>query len=193
MCRRLVPAILLALAVLVPSGPAAPSTSHTFSRLSAEQVAEVEWALDLYADAALGVPAIDFVGHDTRDACHGFAGYHDVDRGRSTIHLCGEHRRGFAETLSLHEIAHAWDHAHLTDARRADFLALRGLDQWWAGADREHWDEFGAEHAAEIMVWGLRDRPTHVNHIPNDTCDELLAGYLALTGEHPLHGYRDHC
>ena len=61
--------------------------------------------------------------------------------------------------MFLHELAHAWDRQSLTDERRAEFLRLRRLDASGATTTRSVWDERGAEHAAEVMVWGLMDRP----------------------------------
>jgi len=53
--------------------------------------------------------------------------------------------------------------------------------------------ERGAERVAEILMWGLIDRPTGEITIRDHGCDALEAGYRALTGDAPLHGYRDHC
>ena len=58
---------------------------------------------------------------------------------------------------------------------------------------RVAWDELGAEHAAEIVVWALRDRPMAVYTIPDTGCDALHAGCVVLTGREPLHGLRDRC
>ena len=73
-------------------------------------------------------------------------------------------------------------------------MALRGLHTW-RGSDPngEDWLERGAEHAAEIMTWGLLDWPMMVVFIPDNTCADLLAGYETLTGRPPLHGFTDYC
>jgi hypothetical protein len=80
----------------------------------------------------------------------------------------------------------------LTESRRAAFLRLRGLTEW-RNDDPDRWHERGAEHAAEIMVWGLIDRPVRPVFIPDNTCADLLAGYVMLTGRSPLHGFTDRC
>jgi hypothetical protein len=82
-----------------------------------------------------------------------------------------------------------WDEHELTDEVRQAFLDLRGLETWRGG----EWHDRGAEHAAEIMVWGLIDRPVRPGHIDNNTCAELQAGYETLTGQAPLHGFCDIC
>src|SRR5687767_609041 len=121
------PARLRSIAVLVvviglgPTAPATAGPESTRSNLTAPQEAVVDWALGLYEEAGLRLPPVDFVAHAGTDGCHGFRGYHVVEGGRSTVHLCGAQRRRFAEVLTLHELAHAWDRANLTGARRTAF------------------------------------------------------------------------
>ena len=98
------------------------------------------------------------------------------------------------EFLVLHELAHAWDWANLSDERRGAFMADHRLDRWW-GRDPVHWHSYAAEHAAEVIVWGLMDRPVRMARLPQafERCDALLRGYLLLTARAPLHGYTDRC
>ena len=70
-------------------------------------------------------------------------------------------------------------------------MELRGLEQW--RGDAADWHDLGAEHAAEIMVWGLMDRPVWPAYLPASSCADLQAGYETLTGRPPLHGYTDFC
>ncbi len=70
--------------------------------------------------------------------------------------------------------------------------ALRGLTTW-RGGDTEGWSDFGAEQAAEIVVWALMDRPVWPVYLDYRDCADLTAGYEALTGTAPLHGYTDYC
>jgi len=165
---------------------------HTITGLSPQEEEVLAWAVSLFEEADLHLPGIDFIGHDTMEACRGGAGRHHAERGRSTIDICGDHPRKFDTVLFLHEMAHAWDRAALTDARRAAFAEMRGVTQWWQDGVHD-WDELGAEHAAEVVTWGLRDTPMQVITIPDADCDSLEAGYVALTGRPPLHGYRDRC
>lgn len=55
------------------------------------------------------------------------------------------------------------------------------------------WHERGAENAAEIIAWGLIDRPVKPVRIYDNDCDQLLGGYVILTGTDPLHGLTDVC
>jgi hypothetical protein len=92
------------------------------------------------------------------------------------------------EPLILHELAHAWDGHLLTEQRRAAFLDWRDMSQWW-GDERAHWGDYGAEQAAETIVWGVIDRPISASQIPapyND-CGHLWDAYVMLTGRPPLH------
>ena len=89
----------------------------------------------------------------------------------------------------LHELGHAWTTYTLGPKERQAFVEVRGLDAWKQG----EWHERGAEHASEILVWGLMDRPVVPGHIDQNSCGELLAGYLAPVGAEPLNGFSDLC
>jgi hypothetical protein len=170
------------------------SDSHTTTEFSPMGNEVVEWAVALFDEAGLPLPGIDFTQHGSTGPCRGRPGWHERQGERSTIDICIDGPRASVEFLVLHELAHAWDRHHLTDERRAAFLEVRGLDRWW-GADPEHWHEYGAEQSAEVVVWAVFDRPVRSARIPapHNDCDHLLAGYRALTGRPPLHGYTDRC
>ena len=161
----------------------------SFQAITAPQAEAISWALTLFERADLDLPRIEFVGHDDRDGCHGRDGAARRTDGGARISLCAQEIGPVQEWVILHEIAHAWDYHNLDDERRAAFLELRGLDSWREGV----WHERGAENAAEIMVWGLIDRPVKPGHIYDTSCEDLLAGYLVLVGDQPLHGYTEAC
>jgi hypothetical protein len=151
------------------------------------------WAVDLIEEAGLRLPPMRFVYHgDDQTPCSGWRGAHRYVDGRSTIDICTSDSGNVTASLVLHEIAHAWAAHDLSDERKADFQSLRGWTYWSNHQDAE-WHENGSEQAAEMMVWGLIDRPVEIITINNHSCDDLDAGYRALTGQPPLHGYRDHC
>jgi hypothetical protein len=182
--------------VATPAAAAVASSEPllTATGFGPEQQALIDWAVDLFRQADLPLPPVDFVHEPSRDACKGRRGSHTVDQGRSIIRICTDEAGLADQILFVHELAHAWDRNALTDERRAAFMALRGLHTW-RGSDPtgEDWLERGAEHAAEIMTWGLLDWPMMVVFIPDNTCADLLAGYQTLTGESPLHGFTDYC
>lgn len=186
----------------VAFGLAAPSDVHpSAARVPAielvdmpDQFAEIaDWAVDLFAQADMRLPPVRFVYHgDDPTPCRGWRGAHRHVDGRSTIHLCTSDPGPVTAALVLHEMAHAWASVELSDERRADFQAVRGWTHW-SEHDHVEWHENGSEQAAEILMWGLIDRPVGIVTIRDNSCDELDAGYRALTGRPPLHGYRDHC
>jgi hypothetical protein len=187
-------ATLLAPVAAASDAPAAASPSHTLTGFTGGQEATIGWALGLFDEAGLPVPGIDFVLHTTVESCHGRRGWYSGADDRPVIRICTHEGGPVPEPLILHELAHAWDGHLLTDQRRAAFLDWRGMSQWW-GADREQRGEYGAEQAAETIVWGVIDRPISASQIPapyND-CGHLRTAYVMLTGRPPLHGYTDRC
>ena len=79
--------------------------------------------------------------------------------------------------ILIHEMAHVYlDHA-LTDDQRDEFLDLRGLTSWGSGP----WEARGAEHAAELVLWGLTDLNIDVQ-LDQDSCEELTSGVELLLG-----------
>jgi hypothetical protein len=192
MLRAVVCCVLMLITHDTSTARSAPVDQITYTAVPPAQVALLDWALDLFADAGLALPPIDVVGHRTDQPCRGRTGMHRFEDGRSRIDLCTADAGPVEEFVVLHELAHAWDRNALTSARREAFLALRGLEVW-RDDDPDRWHELGAEHAAEILVWGLMDRPVRIVRLEANSCADLLAGYRVLTGAEPLHGYTDAC
>ncbi|MCP3994600.1 MAG: DUF3387 domain-containing protein [bacterium] len=163
--------------------------ANTRIDLTDEVDALVEEALDLFSAAGLDLPEIDIIGFDSIDECFGRSGAAIHSDRRTEIHLCVDGTGIADDWVVIHELAHAWDHNTLDSTTRQAFLDLRGLDSWRDG----EWHERGAEHAAEIIVWGLIDRSVKPGRINQNSCSELLTGYETLTGGAPLHGHTDAC
>src|SRR5512134_1535945 len=53
-----------------------------------EQHALIDWAVDLFRQADLPLPPVDFIHEPSRDPCKGRRGSHMVDQGRSIIRIC---------------------------------------------------------------------------------------------------------
>ena len=161
--------------------------------LPAEFADMVNWAVDLFDEAGLGLPPMRFVYHgDEPTSCSGWRGAHRHVDGRSTIDICTSDAGNVTAALVLHEIAHAWAAHDLSDERRAEFQSLRGWT-YWSNHQEADWHENGSEQAAEMILWGLIDRPIGIITINDHSCDDLDAGYRALTGQSPLHGFRAYC
>jgi hypothetical protein len=194
--RRLVASA--ALGVLVAStalvGPHGEPNRASYSAdgFSHAQAALIDGAIGLYADAGLELPPLEFIRYPTREPCRGARGFYAGGSSPATIRICIPEAGRFAESLFLHEIAHAWDAYALTDRRREAFLEQRNLEQWWDDGAAP-WHMYAAEQAAQILVWGLIDRPIRIATIPDSSCVDLRAGYVLLTGRPPLHGYTDLC
>jgi hypothetical protein len=194
--RRLVASsalgVLVVSTALVGSHGEPNRASYSATGFSDAQVALIDWAIGLYADAGLELPPLEFVHYATREPCRGARGFYAGGRSPATIRICMPEAGPFAEVLFLHEIAHAWDAYALTDHRREAFLERRNLEKWWDDSSTP-WHMYGAEQAAQILVWGLIDRPISIATIPDAGCADLRVGYVLLTGRPPLHGYTDRC
>jgi hypothetical protein len=184
--------VLVASTTLIGPHEEPNRSAHSAEGFSHAQVALIDWAIGLYADAGLELPPLEFVRYPTRDSCRGARGLYTGSRSPATIRICMPEAGRFAESLFLHEVAHAWDAYALTDRRREALLELRNLEQWWDDGSAP-WHTYGAEHAAQILVWGLIGRPIRIATISHTSCADLRAGYVLLTGRPPLHGFTDLC
>ena len=179
---------ILAVAGVVDAPEGEPRLSIV--ELTAGQEDIVGWAVELFDAADLELPGITIVRYDAPERCFGRRAAHLVENGRSVIRVCNTETGPAAEDVMLHELAHAWDRQSLTDERRAEFLRLRDLRVW--RSNETVWEERGAEHAAEVIVWGLMDRP-YKTHVDKNSCAELLRGYVTLTHRQPLHAFTAEC
>ncbi|MEL7156441.1 MAG: hypothetical protein AAFN30_07570 [Actinomycetota bacterium] len=166
-------------------------------RASPDGVRLLEWAFDRFASAGLDEPDIHRVhfGDETR-ACDARSGWADVtDRGveiaicATADDLCrdgtGTALATAAKFCALHELSHGWLIEHATEAVRSAFLDHAGLEVWYAG-DETPWHRRGAEYAAEVVAWGLMDKPLRLIRIESPDCDHLEAGFHLLTEARPL-------
>jgi hypothetical protein len=183
-------------------GSAAPIDTHdttdetrpavvTLGMTVAEQAA-VKRDIALFVEAGLPLPPVTIRRHNSMAGCNGHEGLHRVDGEASVIDICTSSSGEWEERTILHELSHAWAFHYLTLEHREAFKQVRGWEHW-LDYDVAEWKDNGSEQAAEIMVWGLSDHPVQVVKIGANTCADLHAGYVALTGLEPLHGYTDRC
>ncbi len=158
---------------------------HTIDSTSAEWARRVEWALDRFRDAGLALPAMAISVHDDKAPCDGNSGLY-LPNDPVEVHLCtpGPTDSRLARLTTLHELAHAWAESQLSMSKRAAFLELRKLDVWYDSRLPPH--ERGAEHAAEVMSWGLMDEMIPIIRIYDAAPAELSEAFDLLVDRPPL-------
>jgi len=153
---------------------------------TSEQRALAEWAVERYETAGLVLPSlnIEFVGPD-QIACGGVPARTYFEE-TPTVKMCWNN-----EFMLLHELAHVWVEQNVPPTDRDSFTAMRDDVRGWAGTEVP-WSERASEHAANIIAWGLQEKPYLISRTyPNDK-DSLLEAFEFLTGSEPLHdGGRD--
>ena len=145
----------------------------------------MQWAVDRFAIAGLPLPSMDITVHRHTRPCEGNSGLYRHGP-PVEVHVCstGDADTRAARMISLHELAHAWAETYLTPGQREQFLELRELDSW-VDPDRGTY-EWGAEHAAEVVSWGLMDAPVEIIRIDDTDPAALEAAFQLLVGRPPL-------
>ena len=147
---------------------------------------QVAWGISRFQAAGLRLPSpISVEVHDGTAACHGHSGrFQPGDT--PVVHLCAAAEPGsrVARLITLHELAHAWAETQLGPAERDAFLTQRHLDVWIDGDVAPH--RWGAEHAAEVVSWGLMDEPVRVIRVDDAEPARLLDAFEALAHRPPL-------
>jgi hypothetical protein len=166
---------LAAVAVVLLEAPA-PSLAVVGG--TAEQRRMVSWAVDRFASVGLTLPALEIRFHATRDGCAGRLGLYDD----GVVDVCRHLTDLWAARELMHELAHGWLDANMTEAARERFLQLRGLTVW---SDHDvDWEQRGTEHGAEILAWAIGDQAggIYTPSIPDNDHERLVVAYRALTG-----------
>ena len=170
-------AIIFTLGTPVSKNTVEPNNAiHTMTNLTVAQHEMINHSLTLFQDAGLRLPGIDFVGHADRAMCN------DKD---GIARLCTTETNLWQKRIVIHEMAHAWDHHTLDHEAREELMAIRTIKGWRDG----EWHERGAEHAAEIITWGVIDQPLNITTIEENSCQELRTGYATLTGDYSTQGH----
>lgn len=113
-----------------------------------EARASTDWAAAIFARAGLALPSVAVAFHESDEPCGGFGGRFRPRETPLGIDICNPHR-----LIILHEFAHAWEHATLTDTEREAYLELRGLQSW--NDSNVACQDRGIEDLAQVVVWGL--------------------------------------
>jgi hypothetical protein len=183
--------LAVALALLVELGPAASGAlpedmvrvlgEVRLHQPNPERRELIEWAVNRYREAGLEVPPVDVYFHSESTGCRGNLGYTAGERIDLCVRLAMEPG---PQRIVLHELAHAWAGAHLTDEARSAFTEMRGAPTW---NDLAYpWKDRGTEQAAEIIAWGLGDG-SMLPIVHGDLDPSSLArGFRMLTGAEPV-------
>ncbi len=131
----------------------------------------VRWAVDRFSRGGLELPQVVVAFDESDRPCDGHDGLFRNHGGVGRIDVCTHNRY-----IVLHELAHAWEQANLTDEERAAFMAQRGVEAW--NDKSRPWKERGVEALAEVITWGLYDHP-----VAGST--EKAEAFLLITGREP--------
>jgi hypothetical protein len=191
-------AALAALSVSMPAGSRVGEDARehsttqaiTIDASSPEWTRRIEWGLARFREAGLPLPAMVITVHDDDVPCDGNSGLY-LPNEPVEIHLCtpGSADSRPARLTTLHELAHAWAESELSVAERAAFLELRGLDVWYDPRVPRH--QRGAEHAAEVVSWGLMDEMIPIIRIYDAEPAQLAEAFSLLVHRPPLWSQAD--
>jgi hypothetical protein len=153
-------------------------------------------ALGRFTAANLAEPTFDAVTFEPSRQCVGRSGRLVQSEGVRNLYIClfesdlcpgagqcQEPNISIRGTV-LHELAHAWTLDHVSGELEGPFLELVGLDVWQK--DDLPWSEQGTEYSAEVIAWGLLDRPSRMVRIGDPACEDLKAAFRLLTDAEPL-------
>jgi hypothetical protein len=152
----------------------------------------LRWGVDRFGAAGLELPALATVTFSAATGrCAGVGGRAHLDEDGVDLLLCFQEAKvcrdatctaptlGARMTL-LHELAHAWLYAHLSEEAVQAYLDRTGT-QAWSDAHLA-WEERGVERAAETVMWGLLDQHIPLPRVGDPSCEELAGDFLHLTG-----------
>jgi hypothetical protein len=152
----------------------------------------VAWGLERFSRAGLAPPlvtSVAFLFDESR--CDGFRGYYTSGETRADISLCFLPENACADEactawtamskfILLHEYAHSWMDANVSETTRAEFLDLVAVPRW-ADLGDPH-DDRGVERAADIIALGLIDDFGQLAIVRETTCEVRESAFRLLTG-----------
>jgi hypothetical protein len=165
----------LALVVVVPLDAAVPPADRTptpsivIVGATDEDARIVLDAVARFAAAGMALPDLEV---RILARCQSGQGMFLPDESAVEVCLVSEH-------LLVHEMGHAWEHAHVDEATRERFMVAAGAESWRSSATI--WRLRGIEMAANVIADSLSDAPLSQNDLV-DGGDEML--FELLTG-HP--------
>ena len=147
---------MLALTALLSTvGASSDDTNRsrlTVEHATAAQAAQLDAAVQHFADADLALPHLNVRFSDDPADCYGHLGIFDRATTPWTITICS----GLA-FVPTHELAHAWLETNIGAEARARYLRARHLQHW--DDKQADWSERGVEDAAFIIQQNLMITP----------------------------------
>lgn len=159
-----------------------------------EREALVVWSFERFEAPGLAAPKIDQIIFEPSRLCGDFSGVAHLDAVGNTVYYCVhdiacessscDRFTDVAKLSMLHELAHSWLEANLDTQSRQTILDLTKTTSWH---DRSApWDQRGIEWAAEILAWGLLDRPMELLRLGFPSCDLRRTVFRVLANEEPM-------
>lgn len=145
----------------------------------------VEWAMGRYTEVGLELPGARISVYRDRGPCGDNSGLYRPGQ-VPEVRICVDAgaTSTTARLILLHELGHLWAENRMDGEARDAFLAVRGLTSWSdSGLPRHQW---GAEHAAEVLSWGLMDEEVRIIRIYDAAPDQMATAFEVLTGSSPL-------
>jgi hypothetical protein len=129
-----------------------PEPLVTVEHATASQTAEVDTAIQRFADANLTLPDLNVRFSDNPADCYGYLGTFVTSTTPWTITICSD--LAFVPT---HELAHAWLERNVDAETRDRYLHARHIKSW--DDKRADWNDRGVEDAAFIIQQNLMITP----------------------------------
>lgn len=139
-----------------------------------QQRSTLDEALTRFRLAGLELPELDVRFSEDAADCLGHDGLFDSSRSPWRVTICSG-----AEFVPTHELAHAWETAHLDDADRDHYREVRGFETW--SGNHVAWVERAMEDAAFTIQQNLMAG----DHVDGRTerWQARAAAYELLTGQ----------
>ncbi len=168
-----------------PERPMSPAPLYEVVGADHEELRLAQWAKGRYDAAGLTLPNVVVAYHGNVGPCTGWSGLYRPGEPHE-VHLCVDEGSppSVHKLTLLHELGHAWAETQTGEATRKALLDNRDLDSWIDPELPRHL--WGAEHAAEVVSWGLMDELMPIVRIYDVAPERLETAYRLLTGSDPL-------
>ena len=157
--------LLLLLLLVISFGPRFDVPHVNIHNATDIQMAQVAQALDRFDEAGLTLPPLELTFHDGSGPCHGHTGWYRRQGRVAHIEICSP-----TNHIILHELAHAWEGASVSDDVRREFADHWGVDSW--NDHTTDWTERGTERAADTVAFVLE--VVAISASPRRVADSIL-------------------